>query len=568
MDRVTKSYLNSFVESYGLAGNESELFEHFVNYTLIEGFSYDRFDIEILNIGKGGTLGIDGFAVIVNGNVISSEDDLNKIIETHNQPESDVVFIQSKTSPSFELNDIGNFGWAVKDFISEAPKIAWDEDTREKISLFNKLVSYTSKLKEKPRCHLFYVTLGKIEENKNREAKKLDIVHDLKSENVFSENIAFSFIGANELQEKYKKIGISYSSTFEFQKRVTLPVIENIPESYLGIIPASTLINIISDDNGNIIPEIFYDNVRDFQGANKVNREIAQTLNDSSGGMFVAMNNGVTIIAEKITTSRDEFSIEGYQIINGCQTSNVLHENKDNVTENVYIPIRLIATKSQDAMSKIIRATNRQTEVKEQDLIAFTDFQKKLEDFYNSIEINYRLYYERRAKQYNKSNIEKKRIIDKTVQIKAFASYFFDKPNMATRYFGTLFNEFGDKLFKDGHNYNAYYMVGYILYNIEESFRRNDIDRKYRKVKFFILMMLKYEIHKELDLEKCPIIESKKMDSYCNDVLRLVYSDQKFSTLIGKIENKFNAINSDFSDRDISKSTSFLNECLQHYNQR
>lgn len=567
MDRVTKSYLNDFCQKYDIEGKDYEKYEHFINYLIVEGFSYENFTIEDINIGSDGTFGIDGFAILVNGNYINNKQDLLDIINSHKNPEADIIFIQTKTSDKFKTSDINNFGYAVKDFISEKPGIDWSNNVKEKISLFNSLIENTSKLKDKPSCYLYYATAGRRKEDSNRDSISNSIINSIKEENIFQNKITFEFYGIDEVHKSYKKIGSNHNVTFEFPKKVLLPKIgDSIPKSYLGIIPAKTLVNIITDENGDIIPQIFYDNVRDYQGGNKVNSEIANTLDSDNKNMFFAMNNGVTIISEKIHDSRESVEIESFQIINGCQTSNVIFENRENLSEDVYVPIRLIETSKQDVMSKIIRATNRQTEVKEQDLIAFTDFQKNLEAYYGSIEHIHRLYYERRAKQFNKTNIARKRIIDKSIQIKAFSSYFYDKPHMATRYFGTLFNSLKDKLFIKEHTCCPYYMVAYLLYCIDESFRRGKIDKKYKKIKYFILMMLRYEFREILNIDKEPNFDHKKFDTiYCEKILSFCYKDNNFESIIILVTSKISKFDFDFENRDLGKSELLTKKCVQTY---
>ena len=72
---------------------------------------------------------------------------------------------------------------------------------------------------------------------------------------------------------------------------------------------------------------VFEDNVRDFQGDNNdVNGGIASTLNNDDSEIFSVLNNGVTIVASSISPTGDQFTINDYQIVNGCQTSNVLYQ--------------------------------------------------------------------------------------------------------------------------------------------------------------------------------------------------------------------------------------------------
>lgn len=562
MDRITKSYLNEFIKSFGFEkiNDESIQFEHFVNYSIVDSRVEERFDIEDLHIGKDSTIGLDGFALLLNKRVINTEDELDDLLKTHNDISAEVVFIQSKVSKSFETKEIGNFGWAITDFISESPKIKWSNIAKEKIKLFNKVINNISKLKSKPTCNLFYVTLGSKSEDQNILAKIDVIQQDITAENLFS-RVIFELFGANEIQNKYKKIGQALSKSFELNQKVMLPVIDKVKESYLGIIKASTIIDLMTDENGDLLPNVFYDNVRDFQGDNKVNLEIASTINSSYKDAFLILNNGITIVTEELETSRNTFTISNYQIINGCQTSNVLFENIDKIDESVLVPVKLISSKNPDITGKLIRSTNRQTEVKEQDLIAFSNFQKKLEEFYKTFSGGQQLFYERRSKQYSKSIIEKKRIIDKTTQIKSVASFYFDKPDMATRYFGTLFNDLGNKLFDENHQLILYFTASFALYNIDEAFRKGSMDKKYKKIKYFILMMIRYEI----DKSPLPQFNSTKMEKYCENIIKQINSEKVFNRLLKNIISKINSLKVDLEDREISKSKALVTNCMNKY---
>ncbi|WP_446719262.1 AIPR family protein, partial [Herbaspirillum sp. C7C2] len=41
--------------------------------------------------------------------------------------------------------------------------------------------------------------------------------------------------------------------------------------------------------------------------------------------LFCVLNNRVTIVATSLTPAGNHFTLRDYQIVNGCQTSNVLH---------------------------------------------------------------------------------------------------------------------------------------------------------------------------------------------------------------------------------------------------
>jgi len=78
------------------------------------------------------------------------------------------------------------------------------------------------------------------------------------------------------------------------------------------------------------------------------------------------MNNGITIIAKTLRATGNRVLIEDYQIVNGCQTSHVLFSQKELLNDDsVVLPLRVIATQDEAIIGSIIKATNRQTEVRE-----------------------------------------------------------------------------------------------------------------------------------------------------------------------------------------------------------
>jgi hypothetical protein len=143
----------------------------------------------------------------------------------------------------------------------------------------------------------------------------------------------------------------------------------------------------------------------------------------------------------------NKFYIEDYQIVNGCQTSHVIWHNREHLDDSVMVPLRLIATQDEEVIAAIIKATNRQTEVKEEQLLALSDFQKKIEAYFGSFELSKRLYYERRSRQFTAVSIEKTRIITPSNLIRAYASMFLDEPHRTTRNYKALLDRVGTAIF-------------------------------------------------------------------------------------------------------------------------
>ena len=58
-----------------------------------------------------------------------------------------------------------------------------------------------------------------------------------------------------------------------FNNHVALPdMTEKVNQSFIGSILLRNFIELIKDSDGNISKGLFFDNVRDYQGKNKVNK--------------------------------------------------------------------------------------------------------------------------------------------------------------------------------------------------------------------------------------------------------------------------------------------------------
>lgn len=233
-----------------------------------------------------------------------------------------------------------------------------------------------------------------------------------------------------------------------------MPTIEGIHSSYIGIISLSEFIKLVCD-NDRIIRNLFYSNVRDFQGNTPVNKDIIQTMaNDNDYKYFGLFHNGITIVAKTLRMTGENIQLENFQIVNGCQTSYIIAENKhllkDNKINEMFIPIKLIATGDNNIINYIIKTTNRHNEVKIEAFESLKDYHKKLEEFYNAKNqlLNTKIYYERRSKQYSHNadaNIKKNNVITLYEQIKTYLSMFVEVPQIVRRYYGELLIKYREK---------------------------------------------------------------------------------------------------------------------------
>lgn len=376
MDLVTQSLLSTFLREESLPNDieEAILFEHFVNYCTVSNDYGDEFDVEDIHTGGGDDLGIDGLAIIVNGTLVSDAEEIEDLAVANKYLDVEFIFSQAKSGGNFTGSEISNFFFGVKDLFATTPALPRNKSITGKESLIRAIYKKSPLFKRgNPLIRMYYVTNGKWQDDMKLISRIENEKEALLELNIFRE-IKFEPVDARMLQRLYASAKNRLSKSIEFTSKITLPTLPGIQESYLGFLPADQYIKLITDDAGNIVKGLFYDNVRDYQGDNSVNHEIDETLKSPAQQLFVLMNNGVTIVADSISKTGDTFTIEDYQIVNGCQTSHVLFNNIVNLKSPVHIPVKLIVSQDNDIKNRIIKATNRQTPVKIEELTALTDF--------------------------------------------------------------------------------------------------------------------------------------------------------------------------------------------------
>lgn len=555
MDLVTQNLVAAFKAEESLPEKieDSTVLEHFVNYCAVSNEYGEEFDVEDLHTGGADDLGIDGVAVLVNGTLVLDEQEVLDLVSANRYLEADLVFCQSK-SGGFSGDEISNTFFGLKDLFSAKPTMPRNDRIAEKERLIKFIYGQSPLFKRgNPSVKIYYATTGKWQDDP-KLVKRVEVERDGLMDLDIFESVEFVPVDAKILQRLYSNAKNRFSKSIEFASKITLPALPGVQESYLGYLPSEEFMKLISDDSGNMLKGLFYDNVRDFQGDNDVNLEIQKTLEDESRRLFVLMNNGVTVVADSIQKTGDSFTLEGYQVVNGCQTSNVLFRNQ-NKLEKVQIPFKLIVSQDGAVKNKIIKATNRQTMVKPEELTSLTDFQKSLEDYYEAGEGDSRLYYERRSQQFRAaSGIEKIRIVTIPNQIRAFASMFLALPHQASRYYGALLNSIESKIFVSDHPPVAYYASALALYRLESLFRRKVLDSKYRPFKYHLLPLARIIVAGET----AERMNSNKFEKYCEKVVAAFKDDKSAAIAFSRAATVLDSILGGNYGRDKAKEATLF----------
>lgn len=521
MDKITESLLNEFTKEHDLDSlSESKRFEHFASYLVVRGEHSESFDTMDIVVGddsqskEGTDTGIDGIAVVVNGILISDVEELEDQLSTAGYLDGTFIFVQSETTAGFDGAKIGTFGFGVSDFFRETPKLSRNAKVKAFVEISQSIYAKSAKFRRgNPVCKMFYVTTGKWTNDPTLLARIEAVKSDLLETGLFRD-VQFTPVGAEGVQKLYQRSRYAISAEFLFAKRTTIPEISQVAEAHFGYLPWSEFKRLIIDDSGKLVDGLFFDNVRDWQGYNDVNSDIKATLVSSDKARFVLMNNGVTIIARSLQATGDKFTIEDYQIVNGCQTTHVLFDARASLDDAVSIPVRLISTKNEEVTNTIIKATNWQTAIKEEQLFALQQFPKNLEAYFGSFPLPQRLYFERRSRQYDGLSIEKTRVVSFDSMIRAFASMFLNEPHRTSRNYKSIRNKIGKEIFSKDQRMEPYYAAALALYLLEFAFRNKRLEAKYKPARFHLLLAIRillagYEM---------PAFTANKMEAYSSKI--------------------------------------------------
>lgn len=562
MNKIIESFLNTHISEYSIEEFEKEIaFEHFINRCIVNKYSVDRFDpMDIMT--DEGEKGIDGVAIVVNDRIITTMDEADSIAKDNPDLDVKFVFIQSKTSDKFSGDEIGTFIYGVKAFFEEEYMRPKTNEKMEKMIAIKDLIYQKSiDMVKNPELDLYYVCCGKWDDN-NGLQNRIDIeIKSLVESQNFS-NVEFYKYDSDKISMAYKELKKKVSRTFIMERRISFPDIKGAKQSFLGIVSCQQFISLLTDNDGKMLTNIFEDNVRDFQGYNPVNNEIRDTIKDTEDQKrFALLNNGITIVAKKVDITGDNVEIYDYQIVNGCQTSYVLFDNREMIKNGTYIIVKVIEVLTEELSDRVIYTTNRQTEVKSEAFTSTKHFHKELQDYYNALVGEFGLYYERRSKQYDmQDNIRKANVVSLATQTASYVAMFLSEPQSTHRYYGEILNAYKNKLYLDTDALEPYYIAAYFNFFLDKLFKEGKIEKKYRIFKFHLMLGMK------ILMTDTNIIcgKARQQKKICEKIFRIIRTENElqryFETAFMCLQQAIS--NSRINDMDQHRSKEFTTEYI------
>lgn len=481
MNPVVKAQMNEYVISNALTelptSTQFEIYSIFSTLNGLLGESVEAYDVHL----AGEEFGLDGVAILIQGELVKNRADAQEKMSSIKNPAIEFIFFQSKTSTSYDYGDISKFFDSIEAFFSgdlrnESDDISDLTDAMEEI--YSKGVG-----RRNPRLSAFYIATGNYDEPRRIESLREGFRKTLEELNIFDqEGVSINIVGAKQLQQWYRAATTSVDVEIEFSKAVVMPSTRNVEEAYIGYLSASQLVKLytISDEAGNIIginKTVFFDNIRDYDPKSKINIEIKESVKAFGGDDFVFRNNGVTVVSKNIDRTADRFRLEDYQIVNGCQTSNIIFDllhgpEKGSfehlaLEDSIAVPFRIIGSKNHDFVASIIVGTNKQNAVKEEQFWALRPFMKSFEEYARSVDPEEIIYFERRENQYRGQPVERVRIVQPSIMMKALAAAILFQPHRAARDYRGITAEYDKTLFQEEHDVRIYHAACYLYYRLE-----------------------------------------------------------------------------------------------------
>ncbi len=548
---IIKTKLEHFKNSYGIESlPDNEAFERFVNNSIMRFHQPDAFSTSNdlffkICVGGQNDMGIDGLAIKVNGIIINSKQDVDNLIKSQKKINIEFIFIQSKYKDKIDTGEYGKFIDGVVDFLSDVHY----EPRNEKIDSWLELKDYLFDDEimiywdTSPNIRMYYVYMGRWNENEHIMAKSEKAIQELAQTKVYNEPV-IKYIDSSSLKSMCDDIENQFSVVMRVIDSFDLNEVNSVENSMIILCNAEEIINMLTSQDGIMRKTLFVDNVRDYQGNTDINSEIMETISNSPA-IFSLLNNGITIVCDSLMPGNRKITMRSPQIVNGCQTCNVLFSAYKNSLDlsNITVVVKIISTRDNNVTNSIVKGTNRQNIVYDEAFEITRNFHKNLEEFFYVMPGNSegeKYYYERRSKQYlDNPKIKATQKANLRIIIQSFISIFLGSPHEGPIHESTLLEKYRNKIFIDEQSFLPYYCSVVMCLEIDKIFRQNIEKYRYSiTYKYQILLLASEKITGRV----VPDINSKGIDDYCKLLLAVATKIEDFRNVVDDCISDFNAI--------------------------
>lgn len=335
-------------------------------------------------------------------------------------------------------------------------------------------------------------------------------------------NVDFLFFGSKEIYEKKLRNDnpLSRDKEIIIKYKEKLGKFNKLKEEFFneGEI-CGCVVTIDANEVVQLLKEagdwLFHYNIRGFQGKNKTNKKIEETIKSKDKNKFWFLNNGITMLCEDaIEDTSGNIKLKFPQIVNGQQTVKTIASFNKKELNGVDVILKIYITENENFFSDVALATNSQTSIDYADLSSNRTEQIAIKKVFEKFNI---LYKNKKGKVVGKY---KDRVDSKTLGRISLSTINGD-PSLGrkTTKSELIFGELYDDIFQQ----DPYCLL--LSFRIYISCKKNDkgIDRKKfnleREVRHFGIFHLSsliwyYLKEKKLILSKEQIIKLIILDDF------------------------------------------------------
>lgn len=534
MHTLTGKRVAKFSRDFGFEVDEAGQFERYIAANYL--YQYLRDDVNLIEqavLGGGNDEGIDIAAVIVNGSIVFEPAEIEEVISDQRVNSAKVIFMQAKTSESYDSKLISKFLHGVESVTNCAMKpgdISLPPRLADLAALIDRIAENGDKFAEsRIPCELYYVTTSPHDgSDAQKELQVTQALSRIRAIGVYAEDLKLRTHGHEEISSKQKERHGPQNVKFNFEKHQAIPATDRVGEAYIGLIAASELMKLLKDEGGDLRAGIFDDNVRlDLGDENPVNERIWGTISSKEREHFPFLNNGLTIVATRLRNSGGRFFISGYQIVNGGQTSHQLVRwsrsgevrNRPDLLSELWVPIKIVSSEDADVRTSIAVATNLQTAINSSDIQASSQAAKDVEEYFAQSG-SAGLRFERQSRGLA-IDFARTRVVTTPELNRAVAAALFGDSWRAIGSPKDL--ESADSYVWDEYPVEAYYYAAWIIYRIDRYFGRTPESSTIKAAKYHIAMMVSATVNPRL----IPIFEEADPDRARRALRRLKGKDFK-----------------------------------------
>jgi hypothetical protein len=255
------------------------------------------------------------------------------------------------------------------------------------------------------------------------------------------------------------------------------PISTDTAGGYIGVASLEEYHRFIIDESGRLDAAMFDANVRDYESGSAVNQSIQQTLEEEDAEVdFWWLNNGVTVVADKVQLSGKRLTLASPQVVNGLQTSHEIFKRgtRARLDDKRSVLVKVIEADLEATKDRIIKATNSQTTLGTSTLRATDKVQRKIEEYLSTVG----LFYERRKNYYRNQQIPLPQLVSIDQMGQAVTATLAQVPHVARGETSKIFeDETYHLVFHESYPLAAYAQAITIL-RASESFLRQEPSTK------------------------------------------------------------------------------------------